>query len=99
MIDLFKPGNHDPGGMHNMIWRNYDPVDYSPPDDKPLTASAYAAFPLPEAYVELLAFGDSLPDMPLFLDRDWYTNVPLEETYASAWRAVPAYWRNVIQGD
>ncbi|MDA1018425.1 MAG: DUF4058 family protein [Planctomycetota bacterium] len=97
IIDLFRPGKHDPGGMHNMIWRNFDPADYEPTDGKPLTAAAYAAFSLPEAYIEPLAVGDRLPEMPLFIDRDWYANVPLEETYNTAWQAVPAYWRSVIE--
>jgi len=36
--------------------------------------------------------------MPLFLTRGFYVNVPLESTYAFAYRGVPAYWRKVIEG-
>lgn len=97
VIDLFPPGTHDPGGIHNMIWRNYDTTDFEPPADKPLTAVSYAAYSLPEAYVESLAVGDAIPEMPLFLDRDWYINVPLEETYQTAWCGVPSYWQKVVE--
>jgi hypothetical protein len=98
VIDLFPPGRYDPGGMHAMIWRRYDPVDYESPAGKPLTAAAYCAASLPEAYVEPLAVGDSLPEMPLFFQPDRYVNVPLDEAYAEGFRGVPAYWRGVIEG-
>jgi hypothetical protein len=42
--------------------------------------------------------GDVLPDMPLFLQPDWYVNVPLESTYQAAYRGVPAYWRGILEG-
>jgi hypothetical protein len=54
---------------------------------------------LPVAYVELVAVGDVLPQMPLFLDPDWYVNVPLEATYQAAYGGVPAFWRRVVEGD
>lgn len=40
-----------------------------------------------------------LPDMPLFLDEDWYVNVPLEVTYMEAYTTIPRRWRQVIEGD
>ncbi|HQZ68052.1 MAG TPA: hypothetical protein PLY87_23335 [Planctomycetaceae bacterium] len=42
--------------------------------------------------------GGSLPDMPLFLDPDWYVNVPLEETYLKAWEEFPDRWKKVVMG-
>jgi hypothetical protein len=45
-----------------------------------------------------MAVGDSLVDMPLFLDPDRYINLPLEATYQAAWRGMPAYWREVLEG-
>jgi hypothetical protein len=53
---------------------------------------------LPEAYVEPLAVGDTLPLMSLFLQPGQYINVPLEETYMEAYRGVPAYFRGIIDG-
>jgi hypothetical protein len=98
MVDLLAPGPHDPHGLHGELWQQYDRAGYSPPEDKPLTLTSYAAGPLPKAYVEPLAVGDGLPDMPLFLRADRYVNVPLEATYAAAYRGLPAYWRGVIEG-
>lgn len=98
VLDLLPPGRFDPGGMHNMIWRHYDSKDYECPPDHPLTAAAYAATALPQAFVEPLAVGDVLPDMPLFLHPDWYLNVPLESTYGTSYAGVPAYWRGVVEG-
>jgi len=42
--------------------------------------------------------GAVLPEMPLFLRHDRYINVPLEATYQEAYRGMPAFWRNVLEG-
>jgi hypothetical protein len=34
----------------------------------------------------------------LFLSADRYVPVPLEATYQAAYRGVPAYWRDVLEG-
>jgi hypothetical protein len=98
VVDLFPPATFDPRGIHGAIWELYDPYVEAPPDDKPLTLAAYVANDFPDAYLEPIGVGDVLPDMPLFLDADWYVNVPLEATYQTAYRGVPAYWRGVIEG-
>ena len=49
------------------------------------------------AYVEPLAVGDALPDMPLFLDPSWYVNVPLEATYLQTWSGYPEPWRRELE--
>lgn len=36
--------------------------------------------------------------MPLFLCPDRSVNVPLEATYQAAYRGVPAFWREVLEG-
>ncbi len=36
--------------------------------------------------------------MPLFLNPDRYVNVPLEATYLAAYRGMPAFWREVLEG-
>ncbi|HEV3255720.1 MAG TPA: DUF4058 family protein, partial [Gemmataceae bacterium] len=98
VVDLFPPGPGDPHGIHGALWESFDPADHVPPADKPLMLAAYLAAKLPEAYLEPLAVGDVLPDMPLFLQPDWYVNVPLESTYQAAYRGVPAYWRGILEG-
>jgi hypothetical protein len=98
LIDLSPPGSSDPHGIHGAIWEFFDPRDYAPPADKPLSLVSYVALPIPEAYIEHVGVGDVLPDMALFLEPDWYVNVPLEATYQAAWRGFPAYWRGVLEG-
>jgi hypothetical protein len=39
-----------------------------------------------------------LPDMPVFLRPGGHVPLPLEATYTSAYDAVPARWRRVIEG-
>ncbi len=97
MVDLFPPGRPAPQGMHAAIWDAFGDELTAPPADRPLTLAAYLAAQLPEAFVEFVAVGDVLPDMPLFLDMHSYVNVPLEATYLMAYRGMPAYWRAVIE--
>ena len=66
-----------------------------------MTLASYAAefLPnLPKIYVEHLAVGLPLADMPLFLNPDRYINLPLEATYEAAYRGMPSFWRNVLEG-
>jgi hypothetical protein len=76
-------------------------LDLQPPSprdpDKPLTLAAYDAGPPPTAYVQPVAVGDSLPEMPLFLRPGGYVLVPLEETYQEALQHVPRRWRGVLE--
>jgi hypothetical protein len=97
VIDLFPPGNHDPNGLHDLIWAHFGEA-YSPPPDKPLIAASYRAGSFPTAYLEPLAIGDLLPTMPLFLSPDHYINVPLEPPYDAAWRGTPRFWQAVVEG-
>ena len=101
MVDLFPPGPHDPQGMHGLIQQRLEQSDvpYDLPNNEPLTLASYeAAPPWVEMYIEHLKPGDPLPDMPLFLRRDHYVNVPLESTYQAAYRGMPAFWRDVLEG-
>jgi hypothetical protein len=87
--------------MHAAIWDKFDPEGEEPPPpaDKPLTLASYMAAPLPEAFLEPIAVGDTFTDrMPLFLQVDAYINMPLEPTYQTAYRGMPAYWRGVLEG-
>jgi len=85
IIDPFPPGLYDPQGIHGAIWEEFAEL----PPNKPLTLAAYQVEPIKTAYVETIAVGDPLPDMPLFLFDELYVNVPLEETYLATWSALP----------
>jgi hypothetical protein len=99
LLDLFPPGPHDPRGLHGAILDYLDQSDesYDLPTDEPMTLAAYAAGPRFDAYLEHLAIGAVLPDMPLFLRRDWYINAPLESTYQAAYDGMPDFWREVLE--
>jgi hypothetical protein len=100
VVDLFPPGRYDPQGMHGVIrqrlWQSDKPYDL--PAAEPLTLASYAAGLDVEIYLEHLAVGAALPEMPLFLSRDHYINVPLEPTYLDAYKGMPAFWRDVLEG-
>lgn len=101
LVDLFPPGLHDPQGMHDAIQQCLNSFEerYDLPADEPLTLASYVAGPCVEVYLERLAVGGVLPDdMPLFLHPDRYINVPLESTYQQAYRGVPEFWREVLEG-
>lgn len=99
VIDLFPPGTFDPEGIHGAIWSGlgYE-GDHSDHPDQPLTLASYLADRPPEAYVQPVAVGEELIDMPVFLDVDHYVNVPLQPTYDRAWKGVPKIWRDVVEG-
>ena len=101
VVDLFPPGRHDPDGLHEMIWAEFgDPSEESEPD-LPLTLASYVAAEwrrLPEAYVETIAVGSPVPEMPLFLSQDSYVNVPLGPLYEAAFAGVSSVWREVLEG-
>ena len=100
LVDLFPPGPHDPFGMHGAVVQRLEQSDepYDLPADEPLTLAGYAAGPRVDIYLEHLAVGAALPEMPLFLRPDRYVNVPLEATYQAAYRGMPAFWRDVLEG-
>jgi hypothetical protein len=98
VIDPFPPGRHDPLGIHRAIWDNVTLESvFEQPADKPLTTVAYQAGGAPTAYVEPFAVGARLPDLPVFLDEEYYVLVPLEETYQATWDVLPQILRNVVQ--
>jgi hypothetical protein len=61
-----------------------------------LTLVAYECDVRVRGYLEPIAVGDELPDMPIYLMPGVAIDVPLEKTYMAAWDAVPQRWREVI---
>lgn len=99
VIDLFPPTPRDPQGIHAAIWGDIAEVDFTPPTEEPLTLAAYSAGPTKRAYVDTTAVGKDLIAMPLFLEPEWYVEVPLEATYREAYEGVPRRWRTVLEGN
>jgi hypothetical protein len=97
IIDPFPSGPRDPNGVHGAIWEHLqdDPLPISP--DQPLTLVAYECDLTTRAYIELVAVGQPLPDMPLFLEPDGCVMAPLEATYEAAFAVMPRRWRSVLE--
>jgi hypothetical protein len=98
LIDVLPRTRRDPHGIHPAIWENItdDPAETG--GAGALSAVAYEVIPGGvNAYCQSFAIGGSVPDMPLFLAEDAQVPVPLEETYTSAFQAVPQRWRRVIE--
>jgi hypothetical protein len=97
IVDLFPPGPRDPQGVHKVIWDRIRDEPFALPPDKPLTVVAYAVGTETVAYVEPVAVGDPLPEMPIFLTANRYVPCPLEATYQTAWDQFPAPLRGPLE--
>jgi hypothetical protein len=97
IVDLFPPGPRNPEGIHYAVWEYLmGESDYTQPADAPLTVASYVGGDCPEAYIEPVAVGAPLRQMPLFLTSEVYVPTPLEATYQSTWDGLPAFWRGVL---
>jgi hypothetical protein len=97
VVDLHPPGPRDPAGIHGAIWDYFFGQRYSISPDRPISLASNECDLSVRAYVQQHAVGDSLTAMPLFLQPRAYILVPLEETYAAAFDAVPRVWRRVLE--
>ncbi|MEX0818829.1 MAG: DUF4058 family protein [Pirellulaceae bacterium] len=100
VVDLFPPGPYDPNGIHGEIRRRLAPLDdpFVLPPEEPQTLVSYVAGTSKRIYLNQMAVGDAIPEMPLFLSRERYINAPLEATYNAAYEGMPAFWRDVLEG-
>jgi hypothetical protein len=99
VVDLFPPSIRDPDGIHKAVWDEIQEEEFHLPADKPLTLAAYVATFPKVAYVEFVAVGDRLPDMPAYLDADLHVPVPLEATYETTWLTCPEDMRAFVEGE
>jgi hypothetical protein len=100
VIDLFPPTKRDPQGVHPAIWDEFEEdgdAEFTLPSDRPLTLASYDAGPPPTAYIEPIAVGDALPEMPLFLEPEFYVPAPLEATYQISWSRFPAALKGLLE--
>jgi hypothetical protein len=97
VIDLFPPTKRDPQGIHKVIWDQFAEENFELPADKRLVLAAYDAGPPWVAYVEPLAVGDALAEMPLFLKPEFYVPAPLEATYQTTWSVFPAPLKRLLE--
>jgi hypothetical protein len=97
VLDLFPPGKRSRRRIPKAIWDQIGEEDLELPPDKPLSLVAYDAGPPCVAYVEPVAVGDVLPDMPLFLKPESYVPAPLEATYQTTWSMFPAPLKGLLE--
>ncbi len=98
VIDLLPPTRRDAHGIHKAIWDEIDDEPFELPADKRLTLASHSAGINKVAYVEPIAVGDVLPDMPLFLEPEFYIHAPLESTYQTTWSVCPSPLKDVVLG-
>jgi len=96
IVDPFPPGPRDPNGVHAAIWEQIQEDPFQPPAGEPLTSVAYECDLTTRAYIETIAVGQSLPDMPLFLEPNGCIMVPLQATYDTAFAVMPRRWQAVF---
>ena len=96
VIDLLPPTRRDPQGIHKAIWDEIEEEEFTFPEGKDRILVSYETGGVRAAYVEPVAVGDQLPDMPLFLTNDLHIMVPLERTYQATWEASPEEMRMAI---
>jgi hypothetical protein len=97
IIDPLPHGPRDPNGVHGAIWEEVQDDSFRISPEQPLTLVAYECGLTTRAYIELVAVGQTLPDMPLFLEPDGCVMVPLEATYEAAFAVMPRRWRIVLE--
>lgn len=98
VIDLFPPTPRDPLGIHKVLWDEVgEDVPFAFPAEKDRILASYQTGDARAAYVEPVAVGDTLPDMPLFLTSRLHVPVPLEPTYQATWDATPQELRLAVE--
>jgi hypothetical protein len=83
--------------IHKAIWDEIEEEAFTFPMGKDRILVSYETGGLRAAYVEPVAVGDALPDMPLFLTDAGHILVPLESTYLAAWEASPEELRRAVE--
>ena len=97
IVDLFPPTPRDRFGLHKVIWDEIVEEEFTFPEGKDRILASYETGRVRAAYVEPVAVGDALPDMPLFLAKPGHIRVPLEPTYQATWDASPEELRIAVE--
>jgi hypothetical protein len=99
VVDLFPPTKRDPFGVHRAIWDEFEDEDvlFEFPPGKDRILASYDAGREKAAYVEPIAVGDTLPDMPLFLFEGRHIKVPLDATYQTTWSVLPRELQVIVE--
>ncbi len=97
LIDVYPPTARDPGGVHGSVWGEFTGEVFELSPDENRTLVSYDCGRTKTAYVEPIAVGQTLRNMPLYLSTEGYIEVPLEATYQAAYEGVPQFYRDILQ--
>ncbi len=97
VVHLFPPTSRDPQGIHKAIWDEIGDEPFTLPPGKNRTLVSYETGEDRTAYIEPVAVGDILRDMPLFLASGLHVSVPLESTYMATWEVSPEVFRVAVE--
>ncbi len=97
VVDLFPPTPRDPFDLHKAIWDSIEVEPFAFPEGKDRILASYETGDERAAYVEPVALGDALAEMPLFLAPGLHIRVPLESTYRATWDATPEDLRTAVE--
>jgi hypothetical protein len=97
VVDLFPPTPRDPQGIHEAIWDEIGDEPFVFPTGKDRTLVSYESGDDRIAYIEPIAIGDLLREMPLFLSSGLHVPVPLESTYVATWNVTPEEFRRAVE--
>lgn len=97
VVDLFPPTPRDPRGIHKILWDEIVEEEFVFPVGKDRILASYETGRERAAYVEPIAVGEVLPDMPLFLTQELHVPVPLETTYGATWQNLPEEMRKAVE--
>ncbi len=97
LVDLFPPSRHDPFGLHQAIWSRIHPEEIEWPVNKDRAIVSYQATEDCAAYVEPLAVGDVLSEVPLFLNDNCYASLSLELPYMATLESLTLEMRQYVE--
>lgn len=98
VVDVFPPLPANSENVHAAVWGRILTGSFDVPADKPLTFASYSAGTEVSAYVEPVAVGDPVPDMPLFLTHDSYILCPLAASYDDEWKDFATFLKERLDG-
>ncbi len=96
IVDPFPPSSRDPQGMHKLIWAEIADDLFAFPSGKDRLIAAYEAGAEVRAFVEPMAVGAALPDLPVFIETGVHVKAPLESTYMTAWEVTPNRMKEAV---
>ena len=99
LIDIQQPTAIVPLGFHARICEDLGQEAPSSPDDRKLSVVSYQVLETGtlRAHFVPMKVGEALPEMPVFLGPHEFVRLPLERTYAEAFRNVPWKFRELLE--